>query len=192
MTLVYLMRHGETEWNGARRLQGQADIPLSETGRAQVRARRSALGARPVVAVASDLRRTVETAELMGCSAAETDTALREIDLGDWEGRYIDDLMEEDPAAYLNWRYGRFTPPGAECWPDFCDRTISALRRHAARSEAQTGELVVFCHGGAIRAVLDQLIGLPLDRIDPLPPAGLCVVRLTETAKLLSYNMKLR
>lgn len=189
MTLVYLMRHGETAWNAARRLQGQADIPLSKVGQAQVQAQRSVALPASAIAVSSDLQRTVETAALMGFPAAAQDPALREIGLGEWEGRHVDDITDNDHAAYLDWRYGRYTPPGGEPWPDFCDRVVQALRYHAARAKAQKSDLIVFCHGGVIRAVLDQLVHLPLEQLDPIRPAGICLIRLTAKATLLSYNL---
>lgn len=60
MTLIHLMRHGETEWNALRRLQGQADIALSDVGRAQVRAQRTAFEGLTVHAITSDLARAVQ------------------------------------------------------------------------------------------------------------------------------------
>ena len=188
MTLIYLMRHGETEWNEARKLQGQADIPLSERGKAQVAAQVGALPQSAVRAVASNLQRTSQTASLMGFRDVLTDPALREIDLGDWEGRRVDQLLAKDQDAYFAWRFGRFTPPGAEPWGDFCERIANALRRHAKRAALQNEDLVVFCHGGVIRAALDKLVGLPIQRLEAMRPAGVCVITSVTPATLVSYN----
>ena len=188
MTLIHLMRHGETEWNAARRLQGQADIGLSETGRVQVRAQRAALNGLAVCAVASDLARTVQTAELLGLGAIPTDPRLRESDVGDWEGQPVDTLLTEDAEAYFGWRFGRHTPPGGENWQAFRRRTVDALVEHASAAEQQGRDLLAICHGGVIRAILDGLLGLAPERFAAAEPASLCTIRWDEQPTLVSYN----
>lgn len=90
MTLkrLLLIRHGETEWNAIRRLQGQQDIELSTNGCVQARAL-APMVARlsPDVAFTSDLRRARDTAELLGHSNAGLRVGLREQSLGEWQGR---------------------------------------------------------------------------------------------------------
>ncbi|WP_421725038.1 histidine phosphatase family protein [Bauldia sp.] len=188
MTLIHLMRHGETEWNIARRLQGQADIGLSEAGRVQVRAQRAALDGLPVRVVASDLARTIETAELLDVGAVRTDRRLREIHIGDWEGRPIEALLAEDADAYYDWRFGRYTPPGGEAWEGFRDRIVDALREHADMAQTQDRDLLLICHGGVIRAVLDGFLGLLPERFAAAEPASLSTIRLDGQPELVSYN----
>ena len=188
MTLVHLMRHGETEWNATGRLQGQADIGLSETGRAQVRAQRTAFDGFDARVVASDLGRAVETAELLGFGAVLTDRRLREIHVGDWEGRSVGALLTEDAFAYRDWRVGKYTPPSAETWNAFRRRAVDAVRDHATAAEGQARDLLVICHGGIIRAVLDGLLGLSPERFAAAEPASLCTIRLDRQPALVSYN----
>lgn len=188
MTLVHLMRHGETTWNAARRLQGQADIGLSYTGRDQVRAQRVALEGLAFHAVASDLARTVETAELLGLGAVPTDARLREIHVGEWQGRAVDALLVKDAEAYYDWRFGRHTPPGGENWAAFRERTVGALVEHAKSAEQQGRDLLLICHGGVIRAILDGLLGLSPERFAAVEPASLSTIRLHEQPALVSYN----
>src|SRR5262245_31231363 len=88
--VVHLARHGETEWNASGRIQGHADVGLSERGRAQARAlaerfRRSP----PARIVSSDLSRAMETATIVSAACGvpvETEPAFREQHLGEWQG----------------------------------------------------------------------------------------------------------
>lgn len=125
---LLLVRHGQSEWNASRRLQGQADIGLSELGKSQADALRSVItGIGHCRAVSSDLRRVTETAQRIGAEKPRFTEGLREIDVGDWTGRPIDDIRAEDDAAYLGWRAGTFAPPGGEEWDAFADRICSVI-----------------------------------------------------------------
>jgi glucosyl-3-phosphoglycerate phosphatase len=91
MARLFLIRHGESEWNAERRLQGHADPPLSVRGREQVRQLAGMLKGRPMARViTSDLTRARQTAELLGYRA-EPDAGWREIQVGIWTGRNIDE-----------------------------------------------------------------------------------------------------
>ena len=103
MLQVYLVRHGETQWNAERRIQGQSDSPLTAHGERQawqVGERARTLGITHIIA--SDLGRTRRTAEIIaeacGCSVV-TDSRLRELDMGVLEKRHIDSLSERMHAA---------------------------------------------------------------------------------------------
>jgi probable phosphoglycerate mutase len=173
MKRMLLVRHGESEWNATRRLQGQADISLSDTGRQQALALTETVrGLRPDRAIASDLRRAGETAELLGYAQAEATSALREIDVGDWTGVAITDLIAGQGEAYRSWRTGNFTPPSGESWQQFKSRTSEAVRTASFDVE----RLLVVCHGGVIRALLEAFIGLPPGRIIPVGPASLTIL----------------
>ena len=89
-TRLYLVRHGQTDWNLAGKLQGQTDIPLNETGRQQAKQAKKLLGNLSFDAVySSPLSRAVETAQLIsGHSTLQiiTDERIKEIAFGQWEG----------------------------------------------------------------------------------------------------------
>ncbi|RVI15478.1 histidine phosphatase family protein [Sinorhizobium meliloti] len=174
MKRIILVRHGESAWNSVRRLQGQADIGLSARGEAQATALRATIEAmRPDHVIASDLLRARHTAALLGYPHAQLSPALREIDVGDWTGRAIGDLMAEDQDAYLGWRAGTYAPRGGERWQEFRDRVTAGL----GKAVSIPGErLLVVCHGGVIRALLDGLLGLPPKRIIPVGPASVTVL----------------
>lgn len=190
MKRLLLVRHGESEWNKERRLQGQADIALSPHGRNQ------AIQLRPVIeslapdcVLTSDLQRARETAALLGYREAEPCIPLREINVGDWTGRPIAEVEKADLAAYRGWRAGRFTPPRGEDWSSFKERTCAVVRR-CLDSEAR--RVLLVAHGGVIRAILEGLLGLEPARIVPVGPASLTVLKRTsdETAafKLELFN----
>lgn len=173
MKRLMIVRHGESEWNASRRLQGQADIALSDKGRQQALALRATVAAlNPDATITSDLKRAVETAALLGIDDPLPDPALREIDVGDWTGRAIADIRAEDAQGYQGWRSGTFTPQGGESWAQFVARTSACVMAGLKSSD----RLLVVCHGGVIRALLEKLIGLPPSRIIPVGPASLTVL----------------
>ncbi|WOI57464.1 histidine phosphatase family protein [Palleronia sp. LCG004] len=189
MKRLLLIRHGETEWNADRRLQGQRDIGLSTTGEAQ------ALALAPLVASlapglvrSSDLVRARRTAALLGHPGAKTEPRLREQALGDWEGRQIAEIRAEDRQAYLDWRAGSYAPPGGETWTSFRQRVQAGLEA-AFATGPETVALV--CHGGVIRAALDACLGLSPKQIIPVGPASLTILALSETGiRLEAFNLR--
>jgi broad specificity phosphatase PhoE len=110
---LYVIRHGETDWNKVQRYQGQTDIPLNDTGRAQAarngRVLRDVLGARAVALdfISSPLVRASETMEIvrtnMGLSARPfpTDDRLKEQNFGHWEGQIWGELPTLDPEGFV-------------------------------------------------------------------------------------------
>lgn len=149
MTDLYLVRHGETDWNRARRIQGRTDIPLNDVGREQARVTGSLLTRRPITrVVASPLSRARETAQIiageLGLAEPILEPAVVERDYGAAEGL---DFREIDT---------RFPPgtdvPGRESREEVVARVVPALLDLASRFAGES--LVVVSHGGAIRAAL--------------------------------------
>ncbi|WP_245578871.1 histidine phosphatase family protein [Cucumibacter marinus] len=174
---VLLIRHGQSEWNASKRLQGQADISLSETGRRQASALREVLAEiRPDRAIGSDLKRVRETVERAWSGEVEFTPGLREIDVGDWTGRAVPELIDAEPLYYAGWRAGTHTPPGGESWADFKQRVSAVIDRNGRL--ASHDNLLVACHGGVIRAVLDHYLGLEPRHIIPVAPASLTAIRV--------------
>lgn len=173
---LLLVRHGQSEWNASRRLQGQADINLSDAGRAQADTLRPVIEAiGPCRAIMSDLKRVRETAKRIGAGDAVPIPQLREVDVGDWTGRAIEDIIAENEPTYLGWRAGTFTPPGGETWDDFADRVTGVIE---AQSEISCSNLLVVCHGGVIRAILQRFLCLEPANIIPVGPGSLTAIRL--------------
>ena len=168
--LIYVVRHGETDWNAEERLQGQRDIPLNETGRAQATANGEALArligrAEGFDFVASPLGRTRETMERLRTAmhldpaGYRTDPILKEVNYGSWEGHTYEDLRGEGRASEIERRENDkwlFRPPGdtAESYADLSDR----IARWLATVSRPT---VCVAHGGVIRTLFHIVAGEP-------------------------------
>lgn len=152
MTELYLVRHGETDWNRAHRIQGSTDIPLNDTGREQARTTGRLLARRRWDAVvASPLSRAFETASLI---AAEVGLGVPEIDRAIVERNY--GAAEGMTGAEIDALYPSGTDvPGRESREDVVSRAIPALLAIAERHPGQA--VIVVSHGGVIRSVLNAV-----------------------------------
>ncbi len=162
MTTILLVRHGETDWNAERRVQGHSDRPLNETGRAQARSLAEELAAERIDAVySSDLLRAHETARIVAETKGLGVTAipdLRERDFGTWEGLTDDEILARFPEAATG-------PWGdAETRQQMAERVADALRRIA--DAHPDGNVLVVSHGGPLRAVLTHCGVDGVGRID--------------------------
>lgn len=160
MTRVFLLRHSESEWNAEGRWQGQADPALSERGRSEARAAAPRLIGAVSRIVASDLRRAVETADIiakaLGVSSVERDPALREIDVGQWSGLTTAEIDERWPGGIEQWRNGEDPGNGGEDRSSFRLRVVEAVRTHAGRDDSP---LLVVTHGAAI-GMIERHLGV--------------------------------
>ena len=163
--LVFI-RHGETDWNRALRLQGQQDIPLNALGRRQAarngRAVAGILAAGGWACVSSPLRRTVETTRIVLDSAGQahrgfrTDPDVQELSYGHWEGLTLPELELRDPEATAarerdKWNY---VPPAGESYAMLASRVGRWL-------DTVEGPSLVVAHGGVLRVLLHLLAGQP-------------------------------
>ena len=199
-----LWRHGQTVWNAERRFQGQSDIPLDETGRAQAdRAARLLAGLRPDLIVSSDLSRAASTAaalaRLTGLEVT-LDKDLRERHGGCWEGLTDSEIRARYPAEHASWN-----PPDGEPGPVVAERVAGALHRVAAAlaegglteggvSEPgmTSGLAVVVSHGAALRLGMSRLLGMPDELFGVLGPLSNCswsmLGRRHDRWRLLEHN----
>lgn len=179
MTSLTLIRHGQTDWNLAGRIQGSTDIPLNDTGRQQATDAASALRAAldasaPVVVVSSDLARARETAEIiareLGAASPRTYPDLRERAYGDAEGVEVARFSE----LWGDWHTAEV--PGAEPWADLRARALRGIRsavRDVRRETAPaSASLVIVAHGALIREVLRHVTGGELPRTGERLPNG--------------------
>ena len=160
--LLYVIRHGQTDWNAERRMQGQKDIDLNAVGREQARGNglllKELLGDKIVNYdfVASPLSRTRETMEIVRAAAGltpgeyRTDERLVEVCFGDWEGSTLKELKLTQPErlAERNLAKWDFIPPGedAESYEILSWRIGSWL-------QSVSTPTVCVAHGGVIRAL---------------------------------------
>jgi len=164
---LYFVRHGETDWNRAQRYQGQRDIPLNATGRAQAarngRALALALGgnAGALDYVASPLVRARETMEIMrreiglARDGYGTDDRLREIHYGHWEGELWGELPVKDPHGFAAREADKWgwQPQGGESYRALSERVADWL-------DDLERDVIVAAHGGIMRVLRGLSAGL--------------------------------
>ncbi len=160
--ILYLARHGETDWNAAGRWQGQSDIPLNDNGRAQARVLGGVLRPLDISAiVSSDLSRARETAriagDLLGLTIAYVDAGLRERTFGIFEGLTREECERLHPEAWRAWVEDLTPPLGGESREVLAARMLAAIGRVAA--SPGEGPVLVVTHGGALRAAIGVATG---------------------------------
>jgi 2,3-bisphosphoglycerate-dependent phosphoglycerate mutase len=170
---IYLARHGETEWNVERRLQGGTDTALNATGRQQAAKLRDLLrGLRLDAVYSSTLSRSRETAEVVrGQVPLKSDAGLNERKLGKFEGRRVDASDPETAAEYKR----RGNDPddafdGGESLNQFYERvrpTISSIRE-----QHTTGTILIVGHQGTNRMILRALLGLTREQAQAVNQAN--------------------
>lgn len=182
MEVLYLVRHGETEWNRQRRMQGRLDSRLTAEGRAHARAHGQLL-AREAVAhmIVSPLGRTRETAELIleGCDIPVTyDERLVERHCGAWEGLTIEEIAERYPDEWAARSLDPFhhRPPAGENLPDMLRRMSPLAER---LHDLPVRKLAIVSHGISGRVLLTHFLGLKPSEADRVRQPNDFVYRLT-------------
>lgn len=178
-TRLCLVRHGETEWNAARRIQGQIDIGLNETGLRQAEAAGCWLKTAGIVALySSDLKRAHTTAEAIGRALGLVPVLapeMRERRYGAFEGLTYDEAKAKFPAGYAAFegRNADYNFENGESLHDMFERVTSRLKEIAAAHPGQN--VVVVLHGGVLdiinRFVRGNSLETPRDFL--IPNAGL-------------------
>jgi broad specificity phosphatase PhoE len=190
---IHLIRHAESAWNLERRVQGTAlDVALSPTGREQARL----LGRRlktlsPDAVYSSDAGRTLETARLALGEGfpLRISEEIRELSLGEWEGRLIADLQAEDPAKLDAW-YRRPSTVRLERGEDlgvFRNRVVSFMDANVASG---AGDVAVITHGGVICIYLTHILGMHVDDLwsFSLPNASITTLVLDFKPRLRAFG----
>jgi len=170
-TLIFLVRHGETEYNRQNRFNGRSDSPLTDIGIDEARRNGRILreqdeDAHDLRVVSSPLGRAVHTAELIGeeiglpPTGIEVDSRLTEISFGVWEGLTIDEIQSRYPGEWDNrhrnmWTYAM---PDGESYE-------MVARRVGAWLEDARGRLLVVTHGAVDRVLRGLYAGLPENEI---------------------------
>jgi alpha-ribazole phosphatase len=167
--VIYLLRHGEVEGASTRRFIGHLDVPLSAEGERQCAVQAERLRATKLTAVfSSDLGRSRRSAEIIGAPhglVPNVVPALREMDMGRWDGLTASQIREREPEAFADWmaRIGKFPFPEGESVPDLLARVAPAFDAIVA---AHVGRpIAIVAHGGPNRALLCRALGLPLRRL---------------------------
>ncbi|CAK7340244.1 unnamed protein product [Dovyalis caffra] len=159
-TEIVLVRHGETNWNAAGRIQGQLESELNEVGQKQAVAiaERLAKELKPTIVYSSDLKRARDTADLIAkkcfCPEVIVVPELKERHVGSIQGLFWNEGKEKEPEAYDAF----FSPQndleiagGGESFNQLCDRSFAALEKIASKHNGE--RVIVVTHGGVLRAI---------------------------------------
>lgn len=168
MTELWLIRHGETDWNLEGRYQGQTDIPLNQTGIEQARRLSMNLPPEPFTTIySSDLKRARMTGDILAQKLGLTihsDQRLREINQGEWEGRLVSEIRasfeHQDPTQL---KTARICPPRGETVVELVQRVVPAINHIACSHPGE--KVIVVTHGLVIASLICQVKGLSLEEV---------------------------
>lgn len=155
---IYFVRHGETDWNVQKKIQGKTDIPLNQRGQEQARRLADKLLTENLKAVSvytSPQKRAFQTAQELAV-AMKLDlkvlSGLAEMNLGEWEGLNWRIIFEKYGEQYLDWNsHRRYTrTPGGESYNDVLGRSIEALKEIL---ENEMGNVIVVTHSAVLMAL---------------------------------------
>jgi alpha-ribazole phosphatase len=162
---LYLIRHGQTDWNLAHRFQGQSDVPLNATGEEQARWLAQYFAHRPLAAIyTSDLIRANTTAQAIASPhqlQPQPDARWREIAFGEWEGHTYTEVQAAWPHVLAEWQNAPLhcAPPQGETLTQLAHRVSAALLDLQRNHREQT--IAVVAHGGPLQVLICLALGLP-------------------------------
>lgn len=189
--MIYLLRHAEIDRSSPRRFLGQSDLPLNENGIEQARRLGDALAPISFTRIfASPLRRAMQTAMLAtGCSPGDIEpvAALREINLGAWEGLTVAEVQQRFPGGYeaRGRNLARYRPAEGESFADLADRALPALLEIASSTD---GAVLIVAHAGVNRALLCRLLHRPLAEVLHIPQDYGAINILAQAGKTLQVQ----
>lgn len=184
---LYVIRHGETDWNCRRKLQGESDILLNENGRRLAEITRENMGTIPFdLVITSPYQRARETAQIITGNAdipCIQDARIREITWGDWDGLTPEEIAEAGGKErfelfYTNPFFFRGAP-GGENIRQVCERGKDFYEELIRNEVFQDKTILVATHGCALRGILNHLYENPSDFWQGGVPAN-CAVTILE------------
>ncbi|MBI3165761.1 MAG: alpha-ribazole phosphatase [Chloroflexi bacterium] len=167
---LLLTRHGQTDWNIARRYQGHSNTGLNQTGIQQAEQLARRLSSETIHAIySSDLSRAVDTANRIQilqqtAKAVATDMRWRELSFGDWEGMTYEEMSAHSPELFDAWMKDSLTvsTPNGETHKQLAERVKSAFDELKANHKDET--VLVVGHSGSMQTLLALLLGVDLSR----------------------------
>lgn len=170
MTRIFLIRHGETEWNKIGRLQGNSDVKLSPEGINQAKLLAERAPFKKVDAIySSDLSRAFDTAKILSAKfnvmPVKTTNKLREMSFGDWEGKDLKEFTAQAPGNFEDFfiKPDKVHPPNGETFLECQARVMNALDEIIVEHENQS--VIIVSHGAAIRLILCAALGMPIRKM---------------------------
>jgi len=193
-TTILLIRHGQTDYNLARRWQGHLDIPLNDRGRRQAHLLAIRLSKVPIRAVfTSDLARARETAEIVARLHnldPIANAALRERYAGQFQGLTFEELTNNHAETWRRVRLENATPPGGESLFQVAQRAVPAFQAIIEGYKDQC--VAIVSHGGTLNLLIASILGLPLGqpaRISLRGNTGLSIIEVDESgSRLITLN----
>jgi broad specificity phosphatase PhoE len=192
--LLYLVRHGQTDWNAEGRMQGHSDRPLNTLGRIQAAAIGSRLSTAPLTSIyTSDLQRARHTADAIARYhnlPVQVDERLREVGFGAWEGAHMEELAERHPIELAGWRMDppHYLPEGAET-PQQVNRRVARFISDL-RALPQDERILIVAHGLTLRTLMGLVAPWPYQRRrEVVENASLSTIQLyPDHAVVMSLN----
>jgi len=182
---IYLLRHGETDWNIDRRLQGTIDTPLNDNGIEQAETWRPYFDRLSLAGVySSALQRALHTALLATGRPACIIEGFNERNFGVWQGETWANLERSIPDLDSRWSDNAFSPPGGESRVQLFGRVRAAIGEITADHEPED-ELLIVAHGASGHAILASLLGRAMESRGSLPTltnASLSIVDIKSPA----------
>jgi len=184
MTLLYLVRHGQTEWSGTGQYTSVTDIDLTDVGRRQAESLRTVLNPEEFGLVLTSPRRRARTTAALAGFDAEVDEDLAEWYYGDFEGKTLDQIHQIIP----DWRIWTTPPDGGESSAEVCARFSRVVDRVR---QSGVDKAICFSHGHALRVLALSWIGVGIEHGGsfPLSTASVSVLGYDESIPaILSWN----
>lgn len=182
----YFVRHGETDWNAEKRMQGQWESNLNEAGRGHADVNGRWLATLPIEHIwASPQVRVRQTAEIISKHVPlavnpQFDDRLKEWSSGDWSGMLYADIAIERPDEWQKWVADRYNyrPPNGE---NFVDLEVRADSFFADAVAVPEKTVAVLAHGFIIRVMVSRLAGLSVEEVLAVKQTNDTVIRVTQT-----------
>ncbi|KAF1084494.1 Phosphoserine phosphatase 1 [Sporotomaculum syntrophicum] len=193
---LYLVRHGETNWNKETRFQGQVDVPLSEKGMEQAKALSKRLAGQNFAACfSSSLSRARETAAIIANPhhmSVQVMQDLQEMNFGYWEGLTAEEIQQKYDRESAAWwsRPLENRVPGGETLVELAERSVQSVKTIV--QQYPEGQVLLVTHGGVIRCIVSAVLGIDLNQYWRLRQdnASLTIIDFYqwEKAILMLYN----
>ena len=183
MKEIYFVRHGQTEWNAIRRMQGQWNSDLNELGRQQADTNGKFLKQLNIdYMVASPLDRTVQTAEIIDTHLGinfDVDDRIKEWHCGDWSGEMWDEVPDKWPEEFAAWQADQYyyRGPGTENYPDMIERSKPFLDELLATPYTR---IAVVSHGMIGRVMVGTLLSMSPDEMFSFSQPNDTIFHLTQ------------
>ncbi|MDE3119312.1 MAG: histidine phosphatase family protein [Nitrospirota bacterium] len=193
MPTIFLVRHGETDWNRSGQIMGEQPVPLNQQGLTQAHRLAGLLQGRPIRAIySSPVARARQTADILASTVDAPVTlnqGLTEIGVGQWEGLYWNDVAEEIIRHDFYRKPDQARPPGGETLREVQARAVSVVERACALPS--DGPLLFVSHADVLRTILAHYLRLELATIRQIriSHASLTAIEITgHLADLICLN----